>query len=143
MGIFRLKDAGGFFMAKSTEKSGTNERNIKAVSLGALIGCAVFLICTLLLSCIMVFSPEVPAALYYAEYAAAASAAFVCGFVASKKGRGKGIILGIISGIPLSVIIMLPLWAIFGAEVSINLLLILPIVLLFSLFGGVVSANLK
>ena len=63
------------------------------------------------------------------------------GFLSAKKGRGKGIILGILAGIPITAVSLLIPYLTFETVVTNRILLTIPVISLFSVIGGIIGAN--
>lgn len=74
-------------------------------------------------------------------YVLIASGALLCGYLAHKRLRGRGIINGILSSAIYLIIYIIISLVLMRFQVDSNLLLLVPVVLLSGIIGGILSAN--
>ena len=78
---------------------------------------------------------------YYAVYAAIGAGAFITGFAACSLLKGRGILTGALGGLPFALMIIATASIVLKGEVSLFILVILPVSVILSAVGGIVSAN--
>lgn len=79
--------------------------------------------------------------LYYAVYAAIGFGAFVTGLFSFSSLKGKGILTGALGGLQFAVVLIATALILLKGEVSLFILVIIPVSVILSAVGGIVSAN--
>lgn len=81
--------------------------------------------------------------LFYAVYVLIALAAFLGGYICQKRVKGRGITVGAICAVPLTVLTAIFIFAL-GGEKTAAIFLIVPLIqLIASSLGGITAANQK
>lgn len=117
------------------------KRSLKTTLISSSVGLAVILLLTAAFAFLLTRTKLTDDRFYYLEFFILAAGALLSGFLAAKKGRGKGIVLGIMAGLPVMAVFLLVPYMMFEAIASSRLLLTIPVILLFSVIGGIVGAN--
>ncbi len=86
---------------------------------------------------------ERPKAIFFSVFVVIAFAAFLLGNFSHKKFKGRGIVTGLISGTAFFFINFILILIFKTADINLFLLIILPICLIFSAIGGILSSNSK
>ncbi len=116
---------------------------IKPYLFGVLRGFSVFIILYLALAFIMFKTNYESALLYCLMFIFLILGGFVCGVYVYKKVRGRGFLIGLISTIPYSLLVMLVFCLINGFRASSDILLVLLLSLSGGFLGGITAANTK
>ena len=110
---------------------------ILKVIVSSLIGCVLMIILFFSASA-LIFSKDLTAL----SFICAGLSGFVTGFIAVRRVKISGLLYGLLSGIPLCLLLMVLTLSI-SATVSINFLYAVIIILISSAFGGITAVNIK
>lgn len=118
-------------------------KTILNIIISSLIGAIVSLLLSIIFSYILSKSPEVSGFITIYLIISVLSGAFICGFIGNKLLYFRGIVSGLICSFPfLLIILCIMLIASDGMLSGLSVLLYLFIIF-FSLFGGIISSNMK
>lgn len=110
---------------------------------GAIVGAAVFFILSALVS-LVAFKQDIPAeSLGAAALAISAVSAFLCGYVTVRPIKKNGLMLGMLSAIPMYFIIFTVICIVNRAPLSVTGWLAMGVMLLCSGTAGIFAANKK
>ncbi|MBQ3151798.1 MAG: TIGR04086 family membrane protein [Clostridia bacterium] len=115
---------------------------ILKVIVSSLIGCVLMIILFFSASA-LIFSKDLNGGFITAlSFICAGLSGFVTGFIAVRRVKISGLLYGLLSGIPLCLLLMVLTLSI-SATVSINFLYAVIIILISSAFGGITAVNIK
>lgn len=104
-------------------------------------GLIIFIFGVLITSILVLKSTSQSSFIYYLSYIFIGLGAFICGFDAYKKIKGRGFVNGIISSAVYSVFVIFLAVCLMQFNVSLQLFLLLPLCLFAGFLGGTVGAN--
>ncbi len=117
------------------------------VILGFIIPCLIGTLTTVIISFIFSFilskSSEITTLSVFYFIISVAIGSLLCGFISTKMLTFKGLISGLVSGIPLSLFIFVIMLYFSNGKLSELSIIILAVILLSSTIGGIISANTK
>ncbi len=111
--------------------------------ISSVIGIIVSLIVSLIFSYIISKSPIISKLSIIYFLGSIIIGSLVCGFLSNKMLSFKGLISGLISGIPLSTLIFLLMLSFSNGRLNTYSISVLVLILLSSTIGGIISANTK
>lgn len=126
---------------QDVSSSSTVKRSLKTTLISSFIGFAVILFLTALFAFLLMRSKLTDDKFYYLEFLILGAGALLSGFLAAKKGRGRGMLLGALTGIPIIAIFLIVPYMMFETIVTKHLLFCVPIILVLSVIGGIIGAN--
>ncbi len=116
---------------------------IIGITVSCLIGTISSIILSILFSYVISRSPVISNFISLYFIISVVFGAFVCGFLSSKLLKFKGIISGLISAFSFILLILLIMLIASNGSLSPYVILLVLFVVLFSIVGGIVSANMK
>lgn len=126
---------------QDVSKTSYIKENLRIFLISSAVGFCFILLLSAIFAYLLTIMKTADNKLYYSEFLILALGAFLSGFISAKKGRGKGLILGAFSGIPLAIIILIIPFFVFESIVTSKLLFTAPLILLFAVIGGIFGAN--
>lgn len=122
-----------------------NENNvyakIKPHLKGILIGDILFVVGVLISGLIIFKTDSTNLILYYIPYIFMFLGAFFCGVSVQKRVGGRGFLTGILSSLPYLITVLLFVCIILRFNVSVNILISVPVCLLGGFVGGITAVN--
>ncbi len=118
-------------------------KTILGIIISSIIGVTVSLLLSVIFSYILSKSPEVSKFIGLYFVISVLSGAFVCGFTGNKLLNFRGIVSGLICSLPFSIFILLIMLVTSNGILSGISVLLFVFIIVFSLFGGIVSSNMK
>ncbi len=126
---------------QEVSSSTTIKKSLKTTFISSAIGFSVIIFLTAIFAFLLTRSKLTDEKFYYLEFFIIAAGAILAGFLSAKKGRGKGIILGMLAGIPIMAASLLIPYIAFETVVTNRILITIPVILMFSVIGGIIGAN--
>ena len=114
---------------------------IKPYLKGVIIGDILFIVGVLISGLILFKTDSTANAIYYIAYVSMLLGAFFCGVSVQKNIGGRGFLTGILSSVPYLLTVLLFVCIILRFNVSVNLLISVPVCLLGGFAGGVTAVN--
>lgn len=84
-----------------------------------------------------------PKLIFCTAFVFAAFSAFICGYLTEKRVKGRGITVGALSGAVIAAVTLLSLLPFAGADIGVNVIVLIVLQILFSSIGGILAANSK
>lgn len=119
------------------------DAGIKSLLMGLLAGTILFLLASVVLAFVMTKSDISYPVIRYVCFGITAAASLTAGFVGKKRSRLKGICAGLIAAALLVVPVFLLTVLVNRFRFSEEILLLLPVGLLFGAIGGIISSNMR
>ncbi|HZK21273.1 MAG TPA: TIGR04086 family membrane protein [Oscillospiraceae bacterium] len=126
---------------QDVSKSSYIKENLKTFLISSAFGFVFILLFTALFAYLLTLMKTTDNRIYYFEFLILAAGALISGFISAKKGRGKGLVLGAFSGLPLTLIVLIIPFFMFESIVTSRLLFLAPLILLSAVVGGIIGAN--
>ncbi len=122
--------------AEVTEKVKTA---LPAILLGIMLTATSFIISSL----IYFKMNSQPKLVFCTSYLFSALSSMICGYLAEKRVKGRGITVGGLSGAVIATVTLLSLFPFSGFDIGISAVIIGALQILFSSIGGILAANSK
>lgn len=118
-----------------------NYNKIKPYLKGVFIGDLLFIVGVIICGLILYKSDSTSSFFYYIPYVFMFFGAFFCGISVQKGVGGRGFLIGILSSLPYLTTIILFVCVFLRFNVSVNLLITIPVCLLGGFIGGIIAVN--
>lgn len=136
---------GGFFMKIVTSKSGlVDKRIIKSVVMGSVMGIITTVIITVLCTLGIIVTGKLPdGVLDYISLFVLAAGSFTGGFISGRIYKGKGILIGVFTGLFIFLIVFISGINSIMNGVALFTAVKFIVIVFFSVFGAAVGVNKK